>query len=149
MNEFDIATLIYCDYGVLSPADRAKLLAIVKKALKPGGLLVLDGWTRRFLDDSGEYRDFSFSQSGFWSDKPHLCLEQRIVYGESDNYLDQYVVLTADGCRNYNIWNQIFTTASLDAELKSAGFAADFFGDVTGAPLTEDSKTLCAVARAL
>lgn len=36
-NVFDIITLIYCDLGVLSPTDRALLLAKIHQALKPGG----------------------------------------------------------------------------------------------------------------
>lgn len=42
-NEFDIITLIYCDFGVLPSKDRALLLKKVNTALKPDGVFILDG----------------------------------------------------------------------------------------------------------
>ncbi len=42
---FDVAVMIYCDYGVLSEANRKRLLANVRKALRPGGCLLLDVFT--------------------------------------------------------------------------------------------------------
>lgn len=47
---FDIVTLIYCDFGVLSPSDRHRLLRKVRKALRKDGFLVLDGFTKREPD---------------------------------------------------------------------------------------------------
>ena len=44
-NEFDFVTLIYCEFGVLPTAERAKLLIKIRKALKKDGFLILDGFT--------------------------------------------------------------------------------------------------------
>ncbi len=145
--QFDVVTLIYCDFGVLSPGDRAKLLSLIKKALKPGGALILDGWSPRYLSHYAEGRAYSYQESGFWSDRPHACLESQILYPDTNNYLDQYIVITADKCEQINTWNQIFTEDSLRRELQSAGFSAAFYDDVTGKPWTDTAETICAVAR--
>lgn len=42
---FDAATMIWCDYGALVPADRAKLLRTVHRAVKPGGVFLFDVFT--------------------------------------------------------------------------------------------------------
>lgn len=43
--QFDVATLIYCDFGVLSTADRAALLKKIYTALRPNGRLIFDVFT--------------------------------------------------------------------------------------------------------
>ncbi len=41
-NEFDMITMIWCDYGALNPQDRQNLLVRIHRALKPGGLFLFD-----------------------------------------------------------------------------------------------------------
>lgn len=47
MNDFDVITLIYCDFGVLSDADRRQLLMKIYQGLKPGGVLIFDVFTAK------------------------------------------------------------------------------------------------------
>lgn len=146
--EFDIAVMIYCDFGVLCPADRKELLSRVLRALKPGGLLVLDAFTAKELSGFVEGRTAEYSEGGFWSPEPHLCITTDRLYPETDNYLEQYVIVTANGCERYNIWNQVYTADSLGRELSDAGFGdIRFFGDIAGSPVSEGSSTICAVCR--
>lgn len=143
-NAYDLVTLIYCDFGVLSPADRAELLRRIYRALKPGGRLLLDGHTR--AEHSEERRSVNYNKTGFWSVMPHLCIESNFLYTDTRNVLDQYVVITSDACQCYNIWNQLYTPESLVAELSSAGFTApEVYDDVAGAPLAGAGDTVCAV----
>lgn len=145
---FDIITLIYCDYGVLCPADRGQLLKRIIRALKPGGLFILDGFTEKFWQDVPVKHEISYVESGFWSPDAHVCLSRNAHYPETKNTLEQSIIITADECQCFNIWNQIFTKASMEKELRNAGFnTVMFFDDVCGAPLSQDNKTICAVAR--
>ncbi len=43
--EFDLATLIYCDYGALSTENRRLLMEKIYDSLRPGGKLILDVFT--------------------------------------------------------------------------------------------------------
>lgn len=45
--QFDVAIMIYCDYGALSAVDRRTLLDRARAHLRPGGLLVLDVFSVR------------------------------------------------------------------------------------------------------
>lgn len=144
---FDIVTLIYCDFGVLSPENRKVLLSKIKKALKNDGILILDGFSQHEFIDFSESRTIEYCDQGYWNTKPYMCIQSNYIYLESNNYLEQYVIVTDKNCECYNIWNQAFSVQSLKQELIDAGFThVDFYDDVTGKPLTSTCNTMCAVA---
>ncbi|HRX13404.1 MAG TPA: class I SAM-dependent methyltransferase [Eubacteriales bacterium] len=146
-NEFDFCTLIYCDFGVLSPEKRAKLLSKIFNALKKDGKLILDGFTKNQIRNFTEKRSIEYTESGFWRSMPHIVIESDYLYPETDNYLEQYIVATQNECECYNIWNQIFSEQTLGKELLSGGFSnIVFYGDVCGKPFSVESETICAVA---
>lgn len=147
-DDFDVVTLVYCDFGVLSPSNRLLLLKKIKKTLRKDGILVLDGFTAINFNDFLEIQSIKFYDNGFWSEKPNVCIENRYLYSDTQNYLEQYTIITSDDCQCYNIWNQSFNVGSLSSELKMAGFEnLEFFDDVCGKPLSNNSKTICVVAR--
>lgn len=146
--EIDLAAIIYCDFGVLGAEARARLLHKIFAAMKPGGLLVLDVFSRR------QYAGFQETSSitenpagGFWSPEAHILLERRLAYPQDHTYLHQAAVLTANGLKSYHIWEHVFTRPELEGGLREAGFRhVDFFGDIGGAPARPNGKTICAVA---
>jgi SAM-dependent methyltransferase len=145
---FDMAVLIYCDYGALSDANRAKILARVYQALRPNGYLILDVFTPLKYQGRSEARTWEFEQKGFWKPKPHLRLESFHRYDDSNTFLDRYIVITDTGVDCYNIWDQTFEVEDLRSELIGAGFAdVDIYGDVAGAEYQGDSTVICAVAK--
>ena len=147
-NEFDLITLIYCDFGVLSLNERIALLNRIMNALKQDGILILDGFTMNKLSDVPENKDLYYTDAGFWCSKPHVCIQRNYHYVETKNYLEQYVIITEDNCDCYNIWNQLYTMKSLSDEIKSAGFEKiAFYDDVCGKELSDISKTICAVVQ--
>ena len=147
-SRFDMITLIWCDYGALVPDDRNNLLERVYKALKPGGMFLFDVFTRAQYIGQKERTSWEISEhGGFWSPNPHLCFNAEYRYGD-DVHMHRHVVIEDKSVRCFNIWDTCFTKDSLTAEVVPHGFsAAGFFADVTGAPYTDDSKTLCAVLR--
>jgi len=145
--EFDVITLIYCDFGVLCPADRSKLLRKVHQALRPGGLFIVDVCTMKQYEGQEEKSTWSYENGGFWSEKPHACLYS-FSYYDNRNVLDRYVIAEEDSVRCFNIWNHGFLPEEIEADCKAAGFeVVSLYGDVAGSELTEDSKAICAVAR--
>lgn len=144
---FDLAMIIYCDFGVLSPVNRKTLLAKVYAALKPGGVFILDAFTPRQYDNFKDDMVVSFEKTGFWRPVPHLCIQRNKRY-DNDIFLEQHTVLTENGHQTYNIWNHAFTTEELDNDLRGAGFDdVSFYGDATGSAYEQDSLTICAVCR--
>jgi SAM-dependent methyltransferase len=145
-DRFDLITLIYCDYAALSAADRSALLAIIFQALKPGGKFILDVFTPRMRNaESSSW--YSAENGGFFSPKPHLCLESHWQYDDADSTeVRQITVITEDSVECYRIWDHFFSSEALIAEIMPAGFSAfEIFGDVAGAAFSETSETVCGV----
>ncbi|MBH1942135.1 class I SAM-dependent methyltransferase [Mobilitalea sibirica] len=147
-NEFDVVTLIYHDFGVLAPQDREKLLLKIQKALKPGGLFIVDTLSMKYYEGIKETTSWNYSDSGFWSNRPHACISSVYRYDKSSSYVDQYIIIEKDCINCYNIWNHAFTTEELRNDLYGAGFqTVDFFGGVAGEAYSDAGQTICAVAR--
>lgn len=147
-NQFDVVTLIYCDFGVLNPKDRHELLGKIKRALKPSGVLILDGFTKLQLSVSMEKELIEYYDSGFWNPTPYVCIQRNFHYDDPKVFLEQYLVITEEECNCYNMWNQIFSKDSLMEELQQAGFdKMEFFDDVCGKTFSGDSNTICVVAK--
>jgi ubiquinone/menaquinone biosynthesis C-methylase UbiE len=148
LNEYDIITLIYCDFGALSTMDRQKLLNNVYKALKPNGTFVVDVFATNFNKFKEEEHHWSYHDGGYWSEKPHACFESFYRYDEDNTLLDQYVVLTKEDTNCYNIWNHMFTTDELKKDFLDAGFSEiQFFGDVAGNNYSENGDVICVKAK--
>ena len=146
LEKFDVVTLIYCDYAVLSITERHILLKKVYQALKPNGKFIFDVFTpimRKKESRSWYY----YENGGFWSEKPHLCLESVYQYNDEDNTeLTQYIVITEDTVKCFNIWDHFFTKEKLLSEIQHIGFKAiEFFGDVAGKEFSDTGETICCV----
>lgn len=146
--EFDVITLIYCDFGVLPPMDRKILLEKIKKALKKGGILILDGFT-----DAAPFEELEtvrYQKEGFWSAAPHVVIQRNYRYRKTANTLEQYLIITEDDCACYNLWNQRYTRETFKAEIEGAGLTCiGFYDDVAGKPYTGKDVTICAAAQKL
>lgn len=146
-NAFDTITLIYCDFGVLSPEKRHALLKKAFCALRQDGILILDAFAPKYAAAFPVGQSFEYQDSGFWSAQPYLCLRRNRYYAETANTLEQYIVVTQNGCECHNIWNQIFTADSLRAELAQAGFSGvQFFDDAAGREFSGNADTICVAA---
>lgn len=75
-DEFDLITFIYCDYGALVPEDREKILKNSYRALKSGGQLLFDVFTKSSVMSQAESREIDISDS-FWL----LCHPILLWYG--------------------------------------------------------------------
>ncbi len=140
--QYDAALLIYGDLCPLPPASRAKLLANVYRALKPGGQFVLDVSTRVLREKYGLKNGWYAAETGFWKLGPHLVLEQGFDYPEEAIYLDQYTVIEPDGTITvYRNWFQDYTPETITAELVQAGFEVRaVWNDLEGTPYTPDTE---------
>ncbi len=146
---FDLAILIYCDYSVLSPEERQKLLKNIMKALRKGGKLIFDVFTPLQYEGRNETTRWYFNDSaGFFKASPHLCLESTFIY-EDDVRLDQYVILDEnDQVDVIRVWDRSFTKERLLSETESEGFVLEgSYENVAGDPYNEASKSLCFVMR--
>ncbi len=145
--EFDIITLIYCDFGVLNPEERKILLKKIYKALKPGGMLIFDVFSEKEYQMKEENTSWSYNNGGYWSENPYVCLYSFSRYDEAAVFLEQYVILEEESVKCYNLWNKAFSAEELHRNLGEAGFhKCEFYDDISGKKFTENSNVICAAA---
>ncbi len=142
------AFLIYGDFCPLSPEKRARLLENVRGVLEPGGAFVLDVSTRQHRAKYGARNNWYLADGGFWKPGPHLVLEKGFDYPALGIYLDQYMVIEADGKLSvYRNWFQDYDLAAITAELEAGGFRVkSAWGDLWGTPLAPDSEWIGVIA---
>jgi len=144
--KFDIVTLIYCDYAVLSLDDRIALLSKIYKALKPGGKFIFDVFTHKMRRPESQSWYYS-EREGFFSAKPHICLDAVYQYDDEDKtQLWQNVIITAQSVHCYKIWDHFFNKDEIIKEVKPAGFSAyEIYGDIAGKEYSSTGETICCV----
>lgn len=139
---YDAALLIYGDYCPLNPEQRARLLANVRRALRPGGHFVFDVSTRVCRQRHGNRHGWRALERGFWRPGPHLLLEDGFDYPADLIWLDQYIVIEPSGALAvYRNWFQDYTPETITAELARHNFQVrGLWGDLTGRPYAADSE---------
>ncbi len=144
---FDVITLIYCDFGVLSAGDRAILANKIYKGLKPGGKFILDVFTPAEHSGRQEVRNWNYrSGGGFWNKQPYLSLDSFYRYDEDNTVLNQTIVINQNSIECYNLWEHCFTKDELSAEIQTAGFTQyELYGDVSGKKYDRQGNIICAV----
>lgn len=147
-NAFDVITLIYCDFGVLSPENRMKLLHKIYSALKPGGYFIMDAFTEKYHEDFVEKQAVSYVDGGYWSEAAYVCIQRNLRDEETKTFLEAYHIITENKINCYYIWNHSFDEAGIREVLMANAFMdIDFYSDVTGQSVTNKSPTLCVVCR--
>lgn len=146
---FDAIVLIYGDLCALAPAQRDQLLAAVSAALKDGGKFALDVTTPRRHRETQNLNHWQASDAGFWRPSPHLVLTQGFAYPDQDIFLEQYIVIDAEGAVTvYRTWFQDYTVTTITETLARHGFVIDgIWSDLTGRPYDTASEWIGVVAR--
>ncbi|NSW53050.1 MAG: class I SAM-dependent methyltransferase [Anaerolineae bacterium] len=151
-NQFDVAMMIYCDFGVFSDVERDKVLKKVHRALKPGGLFIFDVCTQHNAEFVREFKDWTiYPERGFFSAGPHMELQNNVHYPEHNLVLDQYVILDQYGNTTiYNLWERYYSVKGLVDLLRPYGFqGVKLAGDLTGKEYTETSPFIAAIVKTL
>jgi len=144
---YDIATLIYYDFGALDFADQKNLLQKIHQALRPNGLLVLD-----VLSDQAEHPEsfsLDFKTRSFWSLEPTLEAHRKMVYSDPLVRGDQYTLISETGdLRIIRVYDRLFSKEEITGLLEEAGFEVKALTrDLSGTPWSTDSKTMGIIAK--
>jgi hypothetical protein len=146
---YDAALLIYGDFCPLAPAQRRQLLGNVQRALKPGGYLLLDVTTRKHRKRHISTNGWYIVESGFWKPGWHLVLEKGFDYPEQAIYLNQEIVVEANGQLSvYRRWFQDYTRETITRELEAGRFVvSSVWSDLVGTEYAEDTEWIGVVAQ--
>jgi len=124
-NRFDLAIMIFCDFDVLVPVDRTRLLEKVSRALKPGGMFIFDTLNEKApLRMNVPGKSWETAESGFWRDRPYLALAETFHYEEAEVILQQHVVCSdPEPLAVYRFWTHYYRQENLLRILDEAGFS--------------------------
>ncbi len=145
--QFDLITMIMCDFCALSPQQRAQLLRVFHKQLKDEGSLLLDvaslvGYAQRQEQAIYEFRQLN----GFWSANDYYGFVNTFKYDDVKVILDKYSLFEAGRSRVIYNWLQYYNLPSLTDEFERNGFViSETYADVTGAPYREDGEEIAVV----
>ncbi|NKB65784.1 MAG: methyltransferase domain-containing protein [Candidatus Latescibacteria bacterium] len=147
--QFDLITMIYRDFSVLSPEQRATILGTFRKLLCETGIVFLDVDSMVRYSKASEKIGYEFhGTGGFWSPEPHYEFNASFKYPQEEVVLDKCMIIEKDREREVFMWNQCFSIETLTAEFEKAGLQiVEYYSDVTGASFKDDSPELAFVAR--
>jgi SAM-dependent methyltransferase len=120
---FDLAMLIYLDFGTHLPGVQGSLLRAVRRRLRPGGRLVLDYLDAPVADGHRAGRDWEVSATGgFWAPGAHLVLSETTVVPQVLAQRIRYTVLGEAEVRRFDVWEHCFAEEAMRTMLAGAGF---------------------------
>jgi ubiquinone/menaquinone biosynthesis C-methylase UbiE len=139
---YDLATLIYYDFGALNLHEQDDLLSRIHRALKKNGTLVLD-----VLSDQARHEEsmeLKFYPNGFFSDEPYFEIHRKFVFRDPLIRADQYTLIDEAGhtriIRNYD---RLYTMSEITNLLMDHGFRiTGLYRNLQGDPYTVDSTTM-------
>ncbi|WOE74589.1 SAM-dependent methyltransferase [Alterisphingorhabdus coralli] len=148
--QFDLITMIMCDYCALGPEQRRKLLGIFRECLKDDGALLLDVYSMAAFAEREDACLYEKNQlNHFWCAEDYYCFVNTHTYEDQAVVLDKYSIFPESGGEEtvYN-WLQYFSPEGLTEELRAGGFAVErVYGDVSGAAYAEEHPEFAVVAR--
>lgn len=142
-----LAAIIYGAFCTFSNSDRSKLLRRIHRALRPGGVLVLDAFTVEYARRNRSGNDWYVAgRHGFWNDRDHMVLELTHHYPHASTSLARYIVVDSSGrFRLYDVWWRHFTREELVAIIETAGFRVlEVLGSLSGDPYRPGGEWLAA-----
>ena len=133
-DEFDLITMIMCDYCALSPTQRAAMLVKFNELLSDRGRIVLDVYSMNAFADKKEESMYEKNQlDGFWSAEPYYGIVNSFKYNREKVSLDKYTIIERNRQREVFNWLQYFTPEFLEQEASAAGLEIDeVYRDVAG-----------------
>jgi len=139
-DRFDLVMMIMCDFCVLSPAQRKRMLGTFHSILAPGGSVLLDVYSLAAFEERREAAVYEADQlDGFWSPNRYYGFLNTFKYEQEKVMLDKYTIVEEDRTRTVYNWLQYFSPEDLKSEFTESGLAVEsFHADVAGS--TFDSK---------
>lgn len=123
-NQFDLVILIYLDFCVLLPEERDLVLTNINRALKNGGLFILDVVNEKNTEKKILPKSWELKERGFWKDTPYLALSNGFHYPAAKVMAEHHLVIGNDETmQTYIFWNHYYESEEMVSILESKGFS--------------------------
>ena len=148
-DRYHLVLMIMCDFCVLSPNQRKKMLTKFHTFLEPGGLVLLDVYSLNAFKEREETAVYEANLlNGFWSPNKYYGFQNTFKYEREKVVLDKYTIIEADRTRTIYNWFQYFSPETLEREFMECGFTIEnFFSDVAGRPFDSKANEFAVVAK--
>jgi len=148
---FDLILMILCDFCVLSPVQRKKMLLKFRSLLKPEGAVLLDVYSLNRFFRIRESATYEFNQlNGFWSPEEYYGFVNTFKYEKKKVVLDKYTIIEKTQKKVIYNWLQHYSPESLKTEFEKNGLRIEeVYSDVAGNGFNPDSDEFAIVARKL
>jgi len=148
---FGLAMLINGEFNSFRPADAKSILRMAHDALAEGGTLLLEPHTFDAVRGSGAPSwSWYSSERGLFSDRPHLCLQERSWDVATSTATDRYFIVDAatGEVSVYAGTQQAYSDDGYRSLLGDCGFDnVEFYPSLTGAVDKSQGDLLAVVAR--
>ena len=136
---FGLVMLIFGEFNVFQPADAREILTKARRALAPGGLLLLEVHTDAAVLRIGTaVRTWQSAEHGLFSERPHLRLEERAWDAHQRVATRRYLVIDA-GTASV-AWYAESVQAYSEAEYRSLLYETGFALRMLDAPWDERAE---------
>jgi SAM-dependent methyltransferase len=148
---YGLAMLIYGELNVFRPADARSILNKACRALADDGVLLLEPHTFEIVRKLGEQPTTWYSsESGLFSDRPHLCLKESFWDPASSAATIRYFIVDAftGEVTRYAQSLQAYTDEQYHSLLTDCGFDdVEFFPSLIGVKDATQNQLMAIVAR--
>ncbi|MTI69185.1 MAG: class I SAM-dependent methyltransferase [Firmicutes bacterium] len=147
--KFDVATLIYYDFGCFKESDVKKLLKIINSLLKKDGYFVFDVQTPYYNDLKEERSNWEICNGGFFSPNKYLELQNKYYYPKYETRLNQHIIIEENGdIKEYRLWHKHYTLEKIRKLLNKSNFKIKkVYSNLLGSKYNETSKELGIIAQ--
>jgi len=114
--KFDVAIMVYYDFGVLIPNEQKLLLKKLFTLLENDGFFIFDVYEKEQIKKKSEYRNWYISQGGdFWSKEPYFLMEETKVFPNENTWLDRHYLINQmnNEIKECIIWEQCYDNDSI------------------------------------
>jgi len=148
-DSFDLITMIMCDFCVLSPEQRKKMLSKFHSLLKSDGSVLLDVYSLNSFNQREESATYEWKQlNGFWSEEDYYCFVNTFKYETEKVILDKYTIIEEMRKRVVYNWIQYYSKESLQNEFEDNGFRVEeLYSNVAGKAFDSESTEIAIVAK--
>lgn len=120
-NSFDIVTMIYYDFCVLSANEQKLLLSKIYDALRNNGVFAFDIVTEAMPIPAAS--GVTAWEEGLWSGGPYLEIQDNFLYENPKTLGQQYIVIGEEGeTKIYRFYSRLFSSSEMIDLLNSSGF---------------------------
>jgi SAM-dependent methyltransferase len=121
---YNLAMMIYCDFGALIPDEQKVLLKKVHDALSDDGIFIFDVFGKNEMEKLENKRSWSMSEGNvFWSDQPYFLMkEQKIFESESVGATRYFLINKIAGMpKEFILWDHYYDDDSIKTLMAENG----------------------------